>query len=274
MSRTKHLVYIVHPMVDKIIENEPLGQKTTGAVFHWKDIKTWPHDWKTNENSPDDSEIDKFRRLFQSTYSHIVCYHGCRPTNITNYYSQGLTPSDTNKLKEIARNIFLDIDPPLMLKSELELAESAVGERDDGNLFIMLDDRLFFNKCGQYCIYGSERLLCIANKFGTKKLLRAKKLLRSIGTPTVLRANVPVADIPDSEMCDIITTILDFVDDRIDPPPHCHTILLNTGIAPGNIVSHYTPKEIYDSHEENSIYRYGQEPEYLPWAPSIEDGPV
>lgn len=160
----------------------------------WQDPNSWQP--MLSLLHPTDRALPKFWSAFEQCYEGVVGYHGCRTTDVNEYYRDGLRVADHARTDELARSFFVSNQFPGTTREKVELAIQRIdgfkapGERriDDGKCYLALDERSLLRTCGHYMIYGSERILAIANHLGGTNY---KDVLKLRGMPTVVVVNLP-----------------------------------------------------------------------------------
>lgn len=182
-------------------------------------------------------------------YQFIRAFHGCRTNSVQPYLENGLLPSDPSALDRIALEIFSD-------RARVEAAMQDVARPDSGGsysdynkgkVFFCLQMEELVEQCGHYLLYGSEYLLCIANRVGQPEALRKR------GRATVIECNVPVAEIEADDMrClsgEILREIFERYCDRTYQPEILNFgFAITTALQPSNIVSFHYPTKIPNPH--------------------------
>jgi len=199
-------------------------------------------------------------RRHLDTYSGFIVYHGCRPCDISSYYSSGLRPSDLDRLDEIARRIFVSPKPPSVTEQELTAAISSLSRLDHGKLHVMLDQRYLVRNTGHYMIYGSEHLCGIGAFLMREHGFDYRQVLKRFGTPTVFRLRLPHELDPERQIDDLARHLHEVTWEerrgRLSPPLCSWAFTLSAAIPPECILEHSHPEVIPDPLLGQIPYRH------------------
>jgi hypothetical protein len=236
-----------------------LKQKET--LFAWGNPKWWA--WFTG-NRQHPSVKSLIRYITQ--HDGFIVYHGCRPAEIEPYYRRGLRPSDLQQLNELARQRFLTKEFPEITEAAFDSAvalasNSATMARDDGKIFVAIDDRELIRHCGHYLIYGSEHVCGIAAKLCREYGRDYQQVLKRYGTPTVFRISLPMCDVAHREVQSLAECLHKVIWEsrkQRTPPRFDWTFTLNVPIPPEQVLGHYHPIEIPDPLHHDIPYRYDE----------------
>ncbi len=182
-------------------------------------------------------------------YQFIRAFHGCRTDSQQSYLEQGLLPSDPCDLNRIAFEVFSN--KQRVEAAIQDLVEKSLGssypDHNKGKVFFCLQMEHLVEDCGHYLLYGSEYLLCIANRVGEPGALRRR------GRATAIECNVPIKDIPVGYLRCLAGQILREIFEK-----HCdrtyRTGILNFGfhitttLEPKSIVGVHYPRPIRNPH--------------------------
>ena len=184
-------------------------------------------------------------------YDSVVAFHGCRPVSIESYQTQGILPSNSEQLRNIARELF---GQSAMVTSAIDhLAQSDSGssfsyeEHNTGRCYFVLSYEHLVNSCGHYLLYGSEYLLCIANSIGKAHILRNR------GRATVIECQIPSSALPSWFFKELAGSLLERMFSRL-LEPSCEPDELNFGFAiknktpPEGIIRFHFPTRIPNPH--------------------------
>lgn len=226
--------------------------------FAWDSSKWWT--WFTaHRRRP---SIATLRRHLQS-YSGFIVFHGCRPLDVSSYYSSGLRASDLDSLNEVARRIFLSPDLPPVTERAFGAAIDSVSRLDHGKLYVVLDERDLLRYCGHYMIYGSEHLCGIGASLTREHGFDYRQALKRFGTPTVVRFRLPHSSVPERQIDDLARHLHEVTwEDRhgqTSPPLVSWSFILSDPIPPEHILGHTHPQVIPDPLFHNIPYRYQHE---------------
>jgi hypothetical protein len=166
----------------------PVSQMSSEAYFDWCDGDSWEPLLTATVGTR--SRHRGIAVLLRSSYAGVVCYHGCRPTDVRTYYRNGLVRADVNAMQSAARELFSPNRLPGITEGALSAAFEKVGRRDSGRIYVSLDRRNMIRVCSHYMRYGSEHLLCIGAVLSERTGIDHLAVLRSVGTPTLFRVRV------------------------------------------------------------------------------------
>jgi hypothetical protein len=177
-------------------------------------------------------------------YQFIRAFHGCRTDSIRPYREHGVRPSDPSALYQIALSLFSD-------KGRIDAAMKDIGvwypDYNRGKAFFCLQMEELVEQCGHYLLYGSEYLLCIANRVGEPEVLRRR------GRATAIECNVPIGDVSPDDIRELAGDILREIFERYCDRTYQAEILsfgfaITTILAPKNIVGFHFPTGIPNPH--------------------------
>ena len=158
-----------------------------------------------------DDNSDKYIQIktqcyqnFIENYTHVAAYHACRPNDINSYLTSGIIPANTDKLIEIAKDIFQDsaaVDSAVLdIRNEKRVDSMEYGS--DKIWFFISRTRAL--KDSQYLEYGSELIKIIAGRLGAW----AEQKLSDLGTPTIFKCKIPISWLSESVACFYSTSAL------------------------------------------------------------------
>ena len=187
----------------------------------------------------------------QSGFSHIRAYHGCRPVSIASYKEEGIKASDISALEQEAYRIFPD-------RSRVEKAlrewnkdgDLAYPNHNRGRVFFCVDLRELVEQCGQYLLYGSEFLLCLASAVNGHDVLRRR------GSATAIECDVPIGWMPYAFQTELAGELLREIcerscDKRYQPDMFEFGFYIQRTLPPENIVGFLHPSGIPNYHNRN-----------------------
>jgi len=225
--------------------------------FCWADTESWKP--LSRSFSARKLSRKRVRETLLAKYEGIEVFHACRPDNLSVYYERGLMLSSSSCIDNIALTLFFGEDPSALEIQLMNSAISQIGARDQGKLYVSVDQRSLVNRCGHYLIYGSERLLCLAAALGGNAGLYRDKLKR-VGVPTIFRALLRWDLLDDSDIDSLarhVVAELIVMKKRVDPGVLMCSFSLNRAVPPINLNGHLHPIEIPDPMESYSLYRMG-----------------
>jgi hypothetical protein len=193
------------------------------------------------------------KKIISHNFNKLKVYHACRADNVDSYYKNGLIPLTPIKAQEV----FRDCCCSFASQEDIDTAINAVtvGNRE-GRVHVCLDDRVFFERSGQYLIYGSEYICCLAFHL-PQHSEKAHGILRSKGKATVLICHLPFSVIV--EYLDRLLSIMiadhffRIANSRRDV--HIIDFAIDfSQIQPENIIDRYFPVRIKDPYKPFAIW--------------------
>lgn len=241
-----------------------LSDLIDASVF--SEMKAHPPEWIVGDNLdwldeaiaaakggiPSPNVWSTLNERFPSRFRFVRAFHGCRTESIEPYREQGILPSDPSTLDHIAYQIFSKREAVAAAIEDLTDKDphGSYGDHNRGKVFFCLQMAYLVEECGHYLLYGSEYLLCIANRIGEPRKLRER------GKATVIECNVPVGDIPGEYLRCLTGEIMREIFEK-----YCHRNerprTLNFGfpirvpLNPSNIVTFHFPTRIPNPHNGN-----------------------
>ncbi len=196
---------------------------------------------------------------FRQQYSHIRVYHGCRPVDVQSYYKKGLLLHDKDALVERFREIFLsgkfpELTEEMLQESIEEAAPYSVGR--DGELCLIIDDRVIIERDGHYLVYGGEYLSGLVTNLPLKNSQeKYLPVLREIGKPAIIVINLPNTTeyINNNIIFEVIRYMITewvfiIAHSRVDTNFYNGDgLAYRKPLLPEHICSHYHPRKIRDS---------------------------
>jgi len=185
--------------------------------FVWNSPEWWIW-FKSHRRRP---SIRTLTRHLQ-TYSAFIVFHGCRPNDLSRYYSSGLQPPDLDTLNEAARRIFLSADVPPITEHALSTAIDKISRLSHvGKLYVVLDDRDLIHGSGHYMIYGSEHLCGIAALLSRENGFDYRQVLKRFGAPTLIRFRLPQSSISQQQIDELAQCLRETIweERRRNPSP-------------------------------------------------------
>lgn len=199
-----------------------------------------------------------FEEVFYDYYTHVKCFHGCRPINVSSYYERGFIGQIKDEIEKQFRTIFNDVHVEELNKAIEYLSDRGISEK--GKIYFVCNDDELINESGHYLIQGSEYIMsmaaCLSRCGNNQQDYRLR--LREVGIPTIFEVNIPLDNIPSPQITTLIQTIIAswgdvnmFPEDVYD---HDMGFTVHCDIEAGNIVGHSHPKRIHDPHFRNAWY--------------------
>lgn len=184
----------------------------------------------------------------------IRTYHGCRTEDAGSYFREGLRVHRKDILKARALSI-IDAHPELhYMRSQLDKAIAEIHNTiDDGRSYVVVSDSGLLDDAAHYLIHGSEWIMALFSETG-------RRILRSIGAPTLLEIDLPFAMTNSSDRCG-------FAEDMLMEwtrltcngeewiAPVRISFMLSQDLPGACIVGHSHPAALRNPHDRERIYR-------------------
>lgn len=202
----------------------------------------------------------EFKDYFVNTYTHILTYHGCRPTDIQNYYNNGFLILNTSTQNENFSKIFYNEKFKEISLEDIEYAINAVKkEGRENQLFWGIDDRILVERAGHYLIYGSEYIMCLAANLSERLKRDYRHHLRNYGIPTIFKVKLPISIIDENDLIHLFPYlyrlwVYNKLKNKITSYGLNYSFFLKKNIPPECIITHYHPDKIRDYHNKGKIY--------------------
>lgn len=173
--------------------------------------------------------------------------HGTRLNTTDSIYTDGLKPLESEDFHTKARKIFLKGAFPELEEAHLQTAIVDVGtETREGHVYFEASEQFLINYCGHYMIYGSEYLAAIAAHLKGHQDYR--KILKSIGKPTIFVCDIPLEILSDYTIlefagCALAKIFQELLDgEEFEPEDDFGSSLsIRTCLLPEYIAGHYHP---------------------------------
>lgn len=186
--------------------------------------------------------------------------HGTRTDDVGEFYARGLRVLRAGEVEDRARAIFLDGSLGGAVEDRMVAAIDDIGARRpeggrEGILYFCADERSLVTRmggCGHYLVYGSEYLFCLGIRVVDR--WEAKRLLKSIGRPTVLVCDIPMTLMRERTLREFAGMMVELAFCELLPDRESHSGSPWAGTAlsipvdlPGDcIVGHYHPADVHD----------------------------
>ena len=223
-------------------------------IFDWNDEKTWPLSFFGKSYLDEDRPHPRKVKQFLSTYSHVKAYHACRPSNISDYYKNGIYP---RSYEELLNDFMAFIEETIKITVPLEKVEMVrkkIGTFHDKRVFLALDKNTLIEEAGHYAIYGSEFIHAMAVHLGENGVPITREHLKRRGTPTIFTVVFPIDKSSDDDVNSLVTKINNAIYEKSISTRVDFTFEFFTAIDADSIVAHEHPKRIRDQH--NSCWYY------------------
>lgn len=137
--------------------------------------------------------IEQFADAFVNRFSKVRLFHGCRPREVSSYYTKGFLPPDQNLFNELIDNVFSPKNHPEITQAMMSQARNALNdEMREGKIYFVVDDVLLVQQFGHYLVYGSEYVTALARLLQEYTQKDYRSYLKRIGTPTVFACDFPI----------------------------------------------------------------------------------
>lgn len=213
------------------------------------------------------SESDAFKVFEQ--FTHFALFHACRPVDVGSYYSNGLVLRSRDYFENQARQIFLGPQNPEITESKLAVALEYSNKWSLDRIYAVIDDVDLLNHCGHYFIYGSEFLCGIGAQLSKNSSRDYRQVLKNIGTPTLFELHVPTDALPETQLTDLITHLLEMSEDLEDDQEYFRldwSFIFQQDIPADWVISHSHPEVIRDPYSRKE-FRWRDS---LPFIPANE----
>jgi len=181
------------------------------------------------------------------SFSHLRCFHLCRPSNVGAYYNDGIRLVSRDTIRQQFSDIFSELPQDAL--------DSAISNLNNGpstqEVFVGVDCQFLLQHCGHYCVYGSEYLTGLAAHIGSTDNQDRRQRLKLTGRPTVIVLDVPFDQLPPSDAAELIVELRRVAsgdNDNVILPDMLldYGISFNHAVPPEWVVEHYHPESIWD----------------------------
>ncbi len=148
----------------------------------------------------------------------------------------------------MARELLLGKGTPAVTEPMLtDAVTEIVPSRDNGLVYLAVDERHLLRFCGHYMVYGSEALAGIAARLTRRVGWNVQRLLCKSGTPTMLIVDVPCSYIS-SEIPELKKRIFEELHNPPgeEPTEIDFTFAVRSVIPPTAIVGYYSLIRVHD----------------------------
>lgn len=216
--------------------------------FAWREDILEPHlssDLETVRDALADDLMDGVVRV----------YHGCRVDDAGIYHRDGLRRNSPADMEALVRHIVGEEDALDYMRSDIDrrLAEFEDRERDEGKLYVSLDDREQLDRSGHYALFGPEWLQVFFS-------FQAFDILRKRGVPTILKIDLPLSDVAVHFRRALADDLLNEWTRRVVNRPDWirslnFTIILRDDLPPDRVVGHYHPEVLKSPYHRNAAFK-------------------
>jgi hypothetical protein len=225
-------------------------------LFLWNELSSWTRLLEKLEARRATRKL--VGELLQSNFQGVGAFHGCRPVDINEYYKFGLRRSNSSRIDERARNLFLNGQFPEIKSEHIDQVVDSIGNYDDGRIYACLDRRNLLEVDGHYLIYGSERLSAIAAHLNKYSRTDLQQVLKRVGRPTLLTIALAwqvVSDPDFDELVEKIIQALPAARRKRKPPLDDFTFEWWRDLPPEAIVECEYPSQVIDPLNKMTVYR-------------------
>jgi hypothetical protein len=143
-------------------------------------------------------------------WTHCRAFHGTRLITPTVLLEQGLRTQGRDEAIARLRAIF---NSPLFSEITEQRIQAEVDDefgptKEAAQVWFSGSLNYLRERCGQYLLYGSERLIAAARGIKTTHRYDYAQAMKLLGTPTVAVCNVPVRDICEPFLRSIVSTLV------------------------------------------------------------------
>lgn len=208
-------------------------------------------DWDTRWALTSDKRTSKKALLTKlRQFTHFAFFHGTRVEDPYELLRDGLQPSSSEQLDQKARALFLTPEFPHVTEERIGAIIANLGLRDDGKLYLSLDGRDLVRTAGGYLVYGSERLVCIANQMGLSDVLKRR------GVPMLVEVHLPAAMIPEGDIEELASRLSSWGRRELNDLARMidFTTVLSQSVGPEFVRGFRVPPAIYDPYHHSRSY--------------------
>jgi hypothetical protein len=189
---------------------------------------------------------DEFVIWLKNNFRALRCYHTTRTADVSTYYKNGFLPTDMVKavayFKQLVKEIGFENDYDLQETIDLFNGHS------NRYIYFCLDKEGFLDYSPHYLIYGSELILCFAQRVSPS----IKYELKKIGLPTLFHCDIPLDKFDDDELITLYDRVCSATgshNEKVSEIFSQYGIIVE-GHVPGDcIVHHEHPTEtLWDAH--------------------------
>lgn len=187
-------------------------------------------------------------------YNALRSTHCTRTDDVGSFYRKGLLPLEPKIMEQRARDIFLSGKFPELTEENMARAVAEVGtETRSGRVYFEANEKLILEHGGHYALYGSEYVIALAAHLGGSRDYR--RVLKTLGTPTVFICDVPFSALRDSTLGEFAGEAIADLFEELLPGPEYEPdpwrgagFSIDGGLAPEHIVGHYHPARVRDPY--------------------------
>lgn len=244
---------------DVVTENVKRAFKRNPPEYLVSDDLTWLNEIVLEETGRDVEMKSLLADRLPQEYRAFRAGHGTRTNDLGQFYQQGLLCLRAEEPEARARELFMTADFAGVTEEKFAAAVADVDARKaaggrEGRLYFCADERSLMTRsgrCGHYLIYGGEYLYCLGIRLINK--FDAQRVLKSIGRPTMLVCDIPMAMMRPSTLGEFAGSMLEFMFcELIGEQSHAlspgagSAFSLTLDLPAEHILGHYHPARIYD----------------------------
>lgn len=217
------------------------------------------------EETGSDSDIKKtLASRLTTRYRAFRAMHATRTNNLAQFYERGICMPLNAEIEDVARGLFLNGRYKSLDERSLNRAIADLNDRDgpyrsDDQLrnYLCADERAFTTRVGgsgHYADFGSEYLFNLAIRLVGEH--EAKRVLRSVGSPCILIADIPMSLLGHYTISSFSGLVLEFLFSELLGRPEESSlgsglgsaIILRHAIPAEALVGHFHPAVLHHSH--------------------------
>ncbi|MBF9060941.1 hypothetical protein HKCCSP123_17295 [Rhodobacterales bacterium HKCCSP123] len=202
--------------------------------------------------------------LLRQNFKAFRAAHATRTHDLGMYYSNGIVCPTNADIENTARSLFLNGSFQGVTEARLQ---AAIDELNNGSspyrsddarwIFFCANEEDFTTKWGQaghYLDFGSEYLFNLAIRLVGRE--KAKSVLRTVGRPTVLIADIPMSYLREATLLEFAGNILEILfceligrEEHSLSPGSGSALILDVAVPPACLVGHYHPSRFFHPHK-------------------------
>lgn len=172
-------------------------------------------------------------------------FHGTRTGNARSYLNEGIRLHDRTKLEQHIRSLVSNHQTLHGLTEHLDdLFEKSENFTDQGRCFVIVDDRVLIEECGQYLLGGSEFIQGIIGS-------ELARIVLEDAVPTIIEIDLPLVSVPSTQLRAFVRKLVGewlrlLHRPRAAPRPLDFSFCLSEPVPPEWIVGHKHPSVVND----------------------------
>jgi hypothetical protein len=174
-------------------------------------------------------------------YDALVAFHGCRPISLESYQQKGLKPSDTEAIRNQARELFGNTPE---LDAAIRSLQGAYENHNRGVTWLCITKESFLQRHHEgFLLHGCEYLAALANRIDREEMLRNR------GIPTIIECVIKASELPGDFWVSLSTQMIEdwfseFLCLRENRPVCTLCLSIKTTILPEQIIRFHQFKEV------------------------------